>query len=82
MLSLLLKNEGDDGVHNYLLVDIIEVYDGGTGHVVDGIYEVSGAKFMGNNYKVGCYTCELTRVIKETTFNKMLRFGLIEFDGK
>ena len=62
-------------MHNYILVDIVEVYEN---EKTDNIFLLGEPKFVGHNYVIGCYSCEKVRVVREDTFNKMVKLGLIE----
>lgn len=69
-------NKGEYVVHNYILVDIVEVYDNSKVDVIYGL--IREPKLVGHNYVIGCYSCGKVRVINESTFNLMVKLGLIE----
>jgi len=61
-------------MHNWILVNIIEVYENKT----DKVFSFSKREFVEHQYVIGCYSCEKVRVVREDTFNKMKKLGLIE----
>ena len=61
-------------MHNWILVDIIEEYEGKENDLLPIIENV----FVGHKYMIGCYTCDSLRIVREDTFNKMVILGLIE----
>jgi len=61
-------------MHNWILVDIIEEYKGKE-HEIISIIE---PEFVGHKYLIGCYSCDTVRIVREDTFNKMVKLGLIE----
>ena len=63
--------------HNYILVEVIENYEGITEHGV-----TFGNKFVGLSYVVGCYTCGKVRTIRQETFDVMAKAGLLEGTDK
>jgi len=65
-----------------MLVDIIEVFDGGYEQYsqvkVGIIVPRSEPKLVSHKFLIGCYTCDSTRMVEEETYWKMVGLGLIE----
>ena len=61
-------------MHNWILVDIIEEYEGKEHDILPILENV----FVGHNYVLGCYSCDTVRIVREDTFNKMMELGLVE----
>lgn len=64
-------------VHDYILVDVMEVYRGKSEHGVS--FE---PEFEGHAYVIGCYSCEMTRTVRQDTFDKLVKHGLLEGVGE
>ena len=71
-------------MHNWILVDIVEEF---TGNSLEDIWDklmgdysdfIEPERFVEHKYILGCYSCEQTRIVREDTFNKMVKLGLIE----
>ncbi len=61
-------------MHNWVLVDIIEVYE----KVPHSLLPIVNKQFKEHEYLLFCDDCNSIRTVKESTFNKMIKLGLIE----
>lgn len=61
-------------MHDWILVDIIEEYKGQG----NSLYPVMENVFVGHKYLLWCYSCKEMKIVREDTFNKMIKYGLLE----
>lgn len=66
-------------MHDYKVIDLIEVYEAPSLQLFGGlIEEIESIELVEHNYVLVCMECKKKRTVKESTFNKMFKLGLIK----
>lgn len=56
-------------MHNYILLDILEEKE---------INKIGVIEVTGMIYLIGCENCNKSRIVEETTFERMLSLGVVK----